>query len=793
MQQALHCNFCGYLIASSQRSTRRFCKGDKCRNNYAYYKKIQKQTPYELMQSGASSLTGSTENEGSSSAPPLLPSAAASNPLVPVSDIGVAHAVVSAPKAAAIQTTTEQEVLSSQPGAESTKVVTKSVDVTRSDHPNGQTEITQGDADSSPAPPVRESAKMQHPVSDEKLLPQVYGSLLLQSHPVLARLSNMEEAIASLEKQGAGLRKQIEDDQVIEKQLYQALTDAKSKKQAIQAGMRGPAGEKLQEALTRGSTSSDESKEFILSTIHDLYSRPKREEQTKQLSLEIDCINREGHAVQTRIKSNKSTLDAITTKHRDRVAERKYIIKSLNSAADNLPDILSRSTPLTPTHEPAIVPLVNSDALTPGDNLKSNISHLVEEQLAKAKQVVANTTATQPLPVNRGEAAPAGQNEPHTIPPIDRNGLPVLIGDSLEGPQTLYWDPLTVVPKRISNSHLQIIGLSGSGKTQSLTGLLHRTVRRGLCFTILALDPEFTSSALCDAKGRPFVALTKAKILDASQGLPLNPLALPLDPESGALSSFINVAYQIASNLGFIFKLGSVQQNQLRLAIEQAYAERGFRESDPRTWKAAPPTMFDVHTALLKQVGKQAKQQSLLIKLEPLLTRPIFNTAATKEGFNNLWQGNVIVKLSSLPSQELRDAVSQLVLFALYQDLFGKGIKQSVERILVVDEAHKFSHCKPLQDLLREGRKFGYACWLASQSPEDFSPVVSQMVGTHIMLQLKGKAVKAAVEQLGITSTREKEHVQQLIQNFSNQEALVSSNHFVPYHRVRIKPFREEK
>jgi len=57
---------------------------------------------------------------------------------------------------------------------------------------------------------------------------------------------------------------------------------------------------------------------------------------------------------------------------------------------------------------------------------------------------------------------------------------------------------------------------------------------------------------------------------------------------------------------------------------------------------------------------------------------------------------------------------------------------------VVLDEAHKlaFGPGSPVEKLLREGRKFGLGLILASQQPEDFSPVAFANTATKIVFQV---------------------------------------------------------
>lgn len=96
----------------------------------------------------------------------------------------------------------------------------------------------------------------------------------------------------------------------------------------------------------------------------------------------------------------------------------------------------------------------------------------------------------------------------------------------------------------------------------------------------------------------------------------------------------------------------------------------------------------------------------------------------------------VILQLKGLENS-LEGAVTELLLWNLigFVESLGPG---PMRCFVILDEAHKlaFSPGSPAEKLLREGRKFGLGIILASQQPDDFSPVAFANTATKLVFQV---------------------------------------------------------
>jgi DNA phosphorothioation-dependent restriction protein DptH len=99
---------------------------------------------------------------------------------------------------------------------------------------------------------------------------------------------------------------------------------------------------------------------------------------------------------------------------------------------------------------------------------------------------------------------------------------------------------------------------------------------------------------------------------------------------------------------------------------------------------------------------------------------------------NEVW----ILQLGGL-ERSVERAITEFLLWSLirYFEVLGPG---ALRCFVVLDEAHKlaFGPGSPVEKILREGRKFGLAVILASQQPEDFSPVAFANTATKVVFQI---------------------------------------------------------
>jgi DNA helicase HerA-like ATPase len=369
------------------------------------------------------------------------------------------------------------------------------------------------------------------------------------------------------------------------------------------------------------------------------------------------------------------------------------------------------------------------------------------------------------------------------------DGLRILLGTNYDTGRPSYWDPFTVKPKKLANQHILIVGMSGAGKTQSASSFIWELNKRSIPSVIFDFQGEYMASGLTNKEGETFVECTNADVLDAADGIDVNPLDIPIDPHTQNRQNYMKAIYQVSTSIGKIFGLGDIQRAILRDAISQAYARSGFVPGDKSTWDNEPPRLSRVWEILRHmETTEGGNVRNLNFRVQPLFETGVFLEGGGRN-FDELLTCTSIVRLSNLATPELMVAVSQFVLQRIYATMLAQGPCQTLRVFAVVDEAHKLSYDETLTELIREARKYGVGILLASQSVKDFDRVVFDMVGTKIALHLEGEDAKTMADNLGLLAKADRDAARQIILHQPSHRALIRSNHFEPYVQADIMPF----
>jgi DNA phosphorothioation-dependent restriction protein DptH len=369
----------------------------------------------------------------------------------------------------------------------------------------------------------------------------------------------------------------------------------------------------------------------------------------------------------------------------------------------------------------------------------------------------------------------------------------IFLGKNVDNGKEIKFDPNTLVPKKLANQHLLIVGKSGAGKSQTTSGFLYELHKQKIPFLILDFQGEYISSGLTNSNGETFIDVTNAIEFDPSRGMDINPLELSVNSNSGEMSSYMNNVYQVSGILKQIFGLGDIQHPLLKDAIKRAYQEKGFLVADRNTWNNDPPQFQDIWTILeFMEQNEGTNVRNLKYRIEPLFENNIFVSGDGSFSISEILDHNSIINLSTLPTPEIMKSVARFVLQSVYNRMLAEGPSREIKLYVVIDEAHKLSYDQTLTDLIREARKYGVGFVLASQSVRDFATIVFENMGTKVALQLEGEDAKYMAENFGVTDKGTKEGVMKLLPSQEPMRALIRSNHFEPYAQVDIIPFHKK-
>lgn len=312
-----------------------------------------------------------------------------------------------------------------------------------------------------------------------------------------------------------------------------------------------------------------------------------------------------------------------------------------------------------------------------------------------------------------------------------------------DGRNGVYYDPQSPVDP-LDNLNLMVTGSSGTGKTQLLKYLICKLREQEKNTFVLdfkndfASDEHFCSRAMME------------RVFAAFDGLPLNPL-IPYPvrhPGTGRL--YIQCAQHIAgvsSVLARTYGLGAQQQAAVKNAIVAAFSGAGIRTtgSVPFTTDLAFPNLADVGDALRED------SPTAYNRLDPLFTLELFREAFRHQSFEDMVGQAMVLDLSQIPSDEIRNALAQLLVLSAHSFYNTQPHSGLIRQFLVFDEAHRVLNSDYMLRLARECRAYGVGVVLSSQYPSDFPAEVSASMATRIVHGNGGDAerVKAIVQLLG--------------------------------------------
>jgi type IV secretory pathway VirB4 component len=286
--------------------------------------------------------------------------------------------------------------------------------------------------------------------------------------------------------------------------------------------------------------------------------------------------------------------------------------------------------------------------------------------------------------------------------------------------QNTHWDP-----HALPNPHVVVIGASGSGKTQTLKAMAHELANYGRK-QILIIDFHGDQS-LPDEVVYP---------LHMASPHGINPLTINPDPEGGGPHL---QAIQVAMLIRRALALGPIQEGHLLETLKEIYLKHGIVQSEPATWQQDPPTFAHLEKAIKERVEAGSNDYTKLqIKLAATFSYGIFSRPQP-----SLWVNNLIrIDVSKLPPALGSIAAESLAHQLMNQHrLLGES---PAKTFLFIDEAKEMPKTSgsALDRIIMDGRKYGLALILASQSERHLSKDVIANSATKIVLPVDQTEVK---------------------------------------------------
>jgi len=292
---------------------------------------------------------------------------------------------------------------------------------------------------------------------------------------------------------------------------------------------------------------------------------------------------------------------------------------------------------------------------------------------------------------------------------------------------------------KLTNPHIAIVGITGSGKSYLVKTFL---TRASFVWGANALIIDWAGEY------KDWVKQTNGKIISLGKGSSINLLDL-------ANMRPIDRIKQVIRTLEILSDLGQYPE-QVRLteqAIEESYVQANFKLTEKNQLDSfgnslTPPTLKDVQRIMEEWLARGKYEFPL--ELENAIHRikqftregdDYFSQQSTVSLDEITTSGLVDLDLSGLPDENFRALAAFSILQFLKEKMRMEGWKaeKGIKLFVVLDEAWKVSREENSDAVMivREGRKYQFGLIVASQNPTDINEAIFSNVGTTFILRVK--------------------------------------------------------
>ncbi|WP_313256637.1 ATP-binding protein [Lacrimispora sp.] len=273
----------------------------------------------------------------------------------------------------------------------------------------------------------------------------------------------------------------------------------------------------------------------------------------------------------------------------------------------------------------------------------------------------------------------------------------IILGQSRPGPAIT----IPLDGQEMPNYHIQIQGVSGSGKTYALKSYALQAASLG--FPVIIIDSSGSYKLPEDSKPWGFSSSIDPIVMAVYQhGIDINPFqSLQLD--ANLTEKEVDTAQRIAELFAQVLHLGIRQKNTLYEAILNVMPQQSGNIE------------YDIQALLYIISGnKDTHAKTLYSKLKSFFDQNTFNGG--NYCFNTYRPGEVYIYDLQYFTDGTKQFLSDIILWNIWNQAMLKG---SIDHktFLILDEAQLFNHSKhsPIARILTEGRKHGIGLWLGTQ------------------------------------------------------------------------------
>ena len=352
-----------------------------------------------------------------------------------------------------------------------------------------------------------------------------------------------------------------------------------------------------------------------------------------------------------------------------------------------------------------IMPDTQEDMDTP-----PNLPEILEEDKKSVAVLVspkAEETIQPEIPVEpaaeialTSETADLDKTSPVEETPLE--DVRLLIGKEKRGTD-VFWE---FGHPKLSNRHLLITGTSGQGKTYCIQTLLLELARQGISSVIFDYTDGFLPNKLEPEFQEALGEKIEQKVAVVNR-IPVNPFVLQSVeiPSIGSIPENASaVAGRISDILTHVYGFGDQQRAAIYKACKEGIDRYGAQMSFARLQE-------------LLEESKIKEAKTVSSKMTQFFDNDLFDTSNSfdwKDILNN--DGKVtVIQLTNL-DRTLQTIITEITLWDAWYSLTKFGNKDT-PFVVVLDEAQNlsFKSGSPAEKILREGRKYGWSAWFATQ------------------------------------------------------------------------------
>jgi DNA helicase HerA-like ATPase len=268
-----------------------------------------------------------------------------------------------------------------------------------------------------------------------------------------------------------------------------------------------------------------------------------------------------------------------------------------------------------------------------------------------------------------------------------------------------------------------------------------------------------------------------ASVLDVrNDGLGFSPFYL----NSHTAADISENAFEIAEVFAYVCELGEMQLANVFKAIKEVYVATGWNNGE----KGERLPTIEEFAEAVERVEKGARGRNARERLLPLTDFGLFLPSSMPFEPRGTGGGGLVVDLHRFKLEQVIRAATALILRKVYREMFLWPQDSTLKLALVLDEAHRIAKDPTLPKLMKEGRKYGVACFVASQSISDFDDDVTNNSGTKIVFRTNFPESKDVA---GLIRGGEKVDFAKQIEQLRVGEAFVSTSDMSRARKCRMR------